>query len=83
VVRIYLPPHSWTARVVMLVNGRVHLPAGRSRSDSWLRPGQQPRGRPRMTASAEAPCESLHKPLPRKRALWRARSAPGCAPPGA
>lgn len=27
VVRIYLPPHSWTARVVMLVNGRVHLPA--------------------------------------------------------
>ena len=38
VVRIYLPPHSWTARVVMLVNGRVHLPAGRSRSDSWLRP---------------------------------------------
>ena len=61
VVRIYLPPHSWTARVVMLVNGRVHLPAGRSRSDSWLRPGQQPRGRPRMTASAEAPCAALRR----------------------
>jgi len=27
VTRIYLPPHSWTADVVMLVNGRVHLPA--------------------------------------------------------
>jgi len=27
VTRIYLPPHSWTARVTMLINGSVHLPA--------------------------------------------------------
>ncbi|HEV2376828.1 MAG TPA: MCE family protein [Streptosporangiaceae bacterium] len=27
VTRIYLPPHSWTARVAMVVNGNVHLPA--------------------------------------------------------
>lgn len=27
VTKIYLPPHSWTANVVMLVNGSVHLPA--------------------------------------------------------
>jgi phospholipid/cholesterol/gamma-HCH transport system substrate-binding protein len=27
VTRIYLPPGSWTARVVMLVNGKVRLPA--------------------------------------------------------
>lgn len=27
VTRIYLPPHSWTASVQMLVNGSVHLPA--------------------------------------------------------
>ena len=27
VTQIYLPPHSWTARVTMLVNGSVHLPA--------------------------------------------------------
>ena len=27
VTRIYLPPHSWTARVTMLINGNVHLPA--------------------------------------------------------
>jgi phospholipid/cholesterol/gamma-HCH transport system substrate-binding protein len=27
VTRIYLPPHSWTADVVLLVNGRVRLPA--------------------------------------------------------
>jgi phospholipid/cholesterol/gamma-HCH transport system substrate-binding protein len=26
VTRIYLPPHSWTARVTMLINGSVHLP---------------------------------------------------------
>ena len=27
VTRIYLPPHSWTARVTMLINGSVRLPA--------------------------------------------------------
>jgi phospholipid/cholesterol/gamma-HCH transport system substrate-binding protein len=27
VTKIYLPPRSWTANVVMLVNGSVHLPA--------------------------------------------------------
>ena len=27
VTSIYLPPHSWTARVTMLINGSVHLPA--------------------------------------------------------
>jgi phospholipid/cholesterol/gamma-HCH transport system substrate-binding protein len=27
VTRIYLPPHSWTARVTMAINGSVHLPA--------------------------------------------------------
>jgi phospholipid/cholesterol/gamma-HCH transport system substrate-binding protein len=27
VTRIYLPPHSWTADVVMLINGSVRLPA--------------------------------------------------------
>ncbi len=27
VTRIYLPPHSWTARVTMEINGSVHLPA--------------------------------------------------------
>jgi phospholipid/cholesterol/gamma-HCH transport system substrate-binding protein len=27
VTRIYLPPRSWTARVTMLINGNVHLPA--------------------------------------------------------
>jgi phospholipid/cholesterol/gamma-HCH transport system substrate-binding protein len=27
VTKIYLPPHSWTAHVTMLVNGSVHLPA--------------------------------------------------------
>ncbi len=27
VTNIYLPPHSWTARVTMLINGSVHLPA--------------------------------------------------------
>jgi len=27
VTRIYLPPHSWTARVTMVINGSVHLPA--------------------------------------------------------
>jgi len=27
VTRIYLPTHSWTARVTMLINGSVHLPA--------------------------------------------------------
>jgi phospholipid/cholesterol/gamma-HCH transport system substrate-binding protein len=27
VTQIYLPPHSWTARVTMLINGSVHLPA--------------------------------------------------------
>jgi phospholipid/cholesterol/gamma-HCH transport system substrate-binding protein len=26
VTRIYLPPHSWTARVTMLISGSVHLP---------------------------------------------------------
>ncbi len=26
VTRIYLPPHSWTARVTMLISGNVHLP---------------------------------------------------------
>jgi phospholipid/cholesterol/gamma-HCH transport system substrate-binding protein len=26
VTRIYLPPHSWTARVTMVINGSVHLP---------------------------------------------------------
>jgi len=26
VTKIYLPPHSWTARVTMLINGSVHLP---------------------------------------------------------
>jgi phospholipid/cholesterol/gamma-HCH transport system substrate-binding protein len=27
VTRIYLPPHSWTARVTMVINGGVHRPA--------------------------------------------------------
>jgi phospholipid/cholesterol/gamma-HCH transport system substrate-binding protein len=27
VTRIYLPPHSWTARVTMLISSSVHLPA--------------------------------------------------------
>jgi phospholipid/cholesterol/gamma-HCH transport system substrate-binding protein len=27
VTKVYLPPHSWTASVQMLVNGNVHLPA--------------------------------------------------------
>jgi phospholipid/cholesterol/gamma-HCH transport system substrate-binding protein len=27
VTRIYLPPHSWTARVTMVISGSVHLPA--------------------------------------------------------
>jgi phospholipid/cholesterol/gamma-HCH transport system substrate-binding protein len=27
VTRIYLPPRSWTARVTMVINGSVHLPA--------------------------------------------------------